>query len=96
MTALTIMSSSTIYKIFLQGFRLQTYRGNLTEQSQNEDDYVPFGTVLDNKLSFQEHTNIISRKAHHRLFLLRKLRNFSVGVSVLKAVYCSLIKNTHI
>ena len=37
------------------------------------------GTLLDESLSFCEHVDYVYKKAHQRLFLLRKLNSFDVS-----------------
>jgi hypothetical protein len=64
--------------------------GESVEQVQS---FKYLGTVVDSKLSFQDNTDSICKKAHQRLFLLRKLRNFGVSSQVLESVYRSLIES---
>ncbi len=51
------------------------------------------GTVIDNKLSFSENTSFVCKKAHQRLYLLRKLKSFRVSDHILESVYRSLIES---
>ena len=51
------------------------------------------GTFIDDKLNFNTNTDFIYKKAQQRLFLLRKLKSFSVSSKVLEAVYRSLIES---
>ncbi len=57
------------------------------------DTFKYLGTHIDNKLTFQENTDFIFKKAMQRLFLLRKLRSFGVSEKVLETVYKSLIQS---
>lgn len=45
------------------------------------------------KLSFEANTDHILKKANQRLYLLRKLRSFSVSQEILETVYRSLIES---
>ena len=51
------------------------------------------GTVIDSKLSFDEHADALYKKANQRLFLLRKLRSFGVSPKVLELVYRCLVES---
>ena len=51
------------------------------------------GTILDQNLSFNDNVDYIHMKAHQRLYLLRKLRNFNVSTDILVTVYRSLIES---
>jgi hypothetical protein len=51
------------------------------------------GTVVDSKLSFNENTDYIYKKAQQRLYLLRKLRSFGVSNHVLESVYRCLVES---
>ena len=67
-----------------------TIGGEGVEQVQH---FKYLGTVIDSKLSFQENSDLICKKAHQRMYLLRKLRNFGVSGPVLESVYRSLIES---
>lgn len=57
------------------------------------DSFKYLGTVLDGNLSFADHTASIHKKAQQRMFLLRKLKTFSVSEAILELVYRSLIES---
>ena len=47
------------------------------------------GTLIDNKLSFSDNSDLIYKKSQQRLYLLRKLRSFDVSRELLQIVYKS-------
>ena len=49
------------------------------------------GTLIDNKLSFSDNSDLIHKKSQQRLYLLRKLRSFDVSRELLQIVYKSLV-----
>jgi len=51
------------------------------------------GTMIDCNLNFSDNIILICKKANQRLYLLRKLREFSVSQDVLQRVYTSLIES---
>ncbi len=51
--------------------------------------YKYLGTVIDDKLSWVENTNLVVSKA---LYLLRKLKSFDVDKSILIMCYISFIE----
>ncbi len=68
-----------------------TIKGVKVEQVSN---FEYLGTIIDDKLSFQQIVDHIHKKARQRLGLLRKLRNFSIDRRVLLIVYRSMIEST--
>lgn len=54
--------------------------------------YKYLGTVIDDKLSWVENTNLVLSKAQNRLYLLRKLKSFYVDKSILVMFYRSFIE----
>ena len=40
------------------------------------DSFKYLGTIIDKKLTFKEHADIMYKKSHQRLFLLKKLKSF--------------------
>ncbi len=50
------------------------------------------GTMIDCKLHVSCNVDFICKKANQRLYLLRKLREFSISQGVLQRVYISLIE----
>jgi len=51
------------------------------------------GTHVDSKLCFTDHVNQVCKKAHSRLYMLRKLRSFGVKPETLKLFYSSFIES---
>ena len=49
------------------------------------------GVVFDNKLTWSENTDEIIKKAHSRLFCMRKLSSFNVSKDILQMFYLSTI-----
>ncbi len=67
-----------------------TIKGVKVEQVSN---LKYLGTIIDDKLSFQENVDHIHKKARQRLGLLRKRRNFSIDRRVLNIVFRSMIES---
>jgi len=57
------------------------------------DSYKYLGVVLDNKLCFQSHVNVTSKKVQQRLFFLRKMRTFHVSSEMMTLFYRSFIES---
>ena len=51
------------------------------------------GTIIDENMTFAEHTDMVFKKAQQRLYLLRKLRSFNISADILETVYRSLIES---
>ena len=51
------------------------------------------GTLIDNKLSFSDNSDLIYKKSQQRLYLLRKLRSLDVSRELLQIVYKSLVES---
>ena len=51
------------------------------------------GTVIDQKLSFTENIDFLSKKAQQRLYLLGKLESFKVSLHILGSVHRSLTES---
>ena len=51
------------------------------------------GTLIDNKLSFSDNSDLIYKKSQQRLYFLRKLRSFDVSRELLQIVYKSLVES---
>ena len=49
------------------------------------------GTLIDNKLSFSDNSDLIYKTSQQRLHLLRKLRSFDVSRELLQIVYKRLV-----
>ena len=50
------------------------------------------GVILDNKLSFSQHTTAIQKKCQQRLHVLRRLRSFNVCPHLLLLLYRSIVE----
>ncbi|XDV54859.1 hypothetical protein PO909_023061 [Leuciscus waleckii] len=57
------------------------------------EQYKYLGTVFDNKLKFDQNSEVIIKKSHQRLFVLRKLNSFNVQRVVLKSFYNSFVES---
>jgi hypothetical protein len=55
------------------------------------DNYKYLGTVINNKLCWQENTNLICTKARKRIYFLRTLRRFNVDPTLLRLFYNSVV-----
>ena len=51
------------------------------------------GSLIDNKLSFNDNSDLIYKKSQQCLYLLRKLRSFDVSRELLQIVYKSLVES---
>ena len=51
------------------------------------------GTLIGNKISFSDNSDLIYKKSQQRLYLLRKLRSFGVRRELLQIVYKSLVES---
>ena len=60
-------------------------------------DVVPstkfLGITIDQRLNFSEHVSTVVKKCNSRLYLMRKLKLFSVDVQGLKLFYFSMIRS---
>ena len=63
------------------------------QQVETVSSFRYLGSIIDQKLNFRENTDIIYKKAHQRLFILRKLRSFNVSTTVLVSVYRCCIES---
>jgi len=50
-------------------------------------------TLIDDKLSFRDNSDLIYKKSQQRLYLLRKVRSFGVSRELLQIVYKSLVES---
>ncbi len=57
------------------------------------ETYKYLGVFLDKKLRWRENTDAILKKAHTRLYCLRKLRSFNVSPQLLQTFYSSIISS---
>jgi hypothetical protein len=55
------------------------------------ESYRYLGVVIDNKLSWHANTDQILKKAHTRMYCLRKLRSFSVREDILQMFFLSTV-----
>ena len=63
------------------------------EKVEHVSQYKYLGTVLDNKLNFDQNTALIQKKCHSRMYLLQKLRNLNLNPSVLQMFYRAFIES---
>ena len=54
--------------------------------------YRYLGTWFDSRLKFDTNTDMIVKKAHQRIYLLRRIRSFEVSKPILCSVYSSYIE----
>lgn len=54
-------------------------------------NYKYLGTNIDDKLSFDFHVDAVCKKAHQRMYFLRKLRSFNVDSTFMKMFYSCFI-----
>ena len=57
------------------------------------DSFKYLGTIIDKKLTFSEHADMVYKKSQQCLFLLRKLKSFEVSPHVLELVYRGLVES---
>ena len=50
------------------------------------------GLTIDNKLNFNKHVITTHKRAHHRLYVIRKLKSLSVAPHLLLLLYKSIIQ----
>lgn len=62
------------------------------QQVEVVKQYKYLGTIIDDKLQFEENTDIIRGKALQRMHFLRKLRLFNMDVSFMKMFYTCFIE----
>ena len=55
------------------------------------DTYTYIGVVLNNKLSWGDHVDLIVRKLNSRMYCLRKLKSFLITPEILNLFYTSTI-----
>ena len=55
--------------------------------------YRYLGTLIDDKLTFQQNTDAVYKKCQQRMYLLRKLRSLNIRPDILKAFYSSHIES---
>ena len=63
------------------------------QQVEIVSSFQYLGSILDQKLTYKENTDKIYKKAHQRLFILRKLKSFNVSSHVLLSVYRCCIES---
>ena len=56
-------------------------------------EYKYLGTVLDNKLNFNNNTDFIHKRCQPRILCLQKLRSLNVSAAVLRTFYRSFIES---
>ena len=66
----------------------------INEQSvEIVDKYKYLGLVIDFKLNWSEHVNILIKRLNQRLYILRRLRSFNFSSNSLKLFYLSIIES---
>ena len=66
----------------------------INEQSvEIVDKYKYLGLVIDFKLNWNEHVNILIKRLNQRLYFLRRLRSFNFSSNSLKMFYLSIIES---
>ncbi len=63
------------------------------ETVERVSKYKYLGTVLDNKMTFNEHIDHIHKKCQPRIFLLQRLRNLGINSNILHTFYRSCIES---
>ena len=63
------------------------------EEVETVKTYKYLGTTFDDKLTWNENTEIIAKKGQQRVYLLRKLNSFSVNETILSTFYRSFIES---
>ena len=64
-----------------------------SENVEKVDNFKYLGTVLDKDAKFRGHVDLTCKKANQRMYLIRKLKSFSVEGKVLELVYRSLVES---
>merc|ERR1712074_421702 len=92
---LTLNVSKT--KEIISDFRLlkEIYRPVVINEQTVEivDKYKYLGLVIDFKLYWGEHVNILIKRLNQRLYFLRRLRSFNFSLNSLKMFYLSIIES---
>ena len=63
------------------------------EPVERVDEFKYLGTVFDSQLKWDANTENIAKKGHQRIYLLRKLKSFSVNTIILSRFYQSFIES---
>ena len=63
------------------------------EAIEQVGNYKYLGTVLNDKLSWRDNTQLVYKKANKRLFFLRKLKSFHIDATILTLFYNLIIKS---
>ena len=63
------------------------------EQVAQTTTYKYLGVTIDNKLNWHSHTSLIHKKAHKRLFFLRKLKSFGIDNKLIELFYHATIES---
>jgi hypothetical protein len=56
-------------------------------------NYKYLGVIIDEKLTWEDNTNLVCTKARKRLFFLRKLKEFSIDRQIMRLFYNSVIQS---
>ena len=76
--------------------RQQSSPGNTVihgEEVEVVTTYKYLGTIIDNKLTWNDNTEAIVKKCQQRMFFLRKLNSFGVDKTILTLFYSSFIES---
>ena len=68
----------------------------IVKKNENVEDgqsYKYLGTVIDDKMNFEDYVSNIYKKCNTRLFFLRKLGSFQVDVKIMELFYLSVIQS---
>ncbi|KAK0135828.1 putative RNA-directed DNA polymerase from transposon X-element [Merluccius polli] len=60
---------------------------------QSVTEYKYLGVVLDNKLKWEQHTEVIQKKGQQRLYFLKKLVSFDVDQRITKMFYSAFVES---
>ena len=63
------------------------------QKVERVNEYKYLGTVIDDKLNWNENSKVLYGKANQRLFFLRKLRKFNVDRNILTLFYRSVVQS---
>ena len=82
-----------LFQIFAHvGFVSRPVKVN-NEPVEVVSNFKYLGTLIDNKLSFSDNSDLIYKKSQQCLYLLQKLRSFDVSRELLQIVYKSLVES---
>ncbi len=56
-------------------------------------EYKHLGTIIDNRLKFDQNTDVIIKKSNQRLYVLRKLNSFNIQGVILSTFYNLIVES---